>query len=174
MKKIFNISLLLGVIIAGTMALSNLARADDRGVTVTGLATGSSVTQVSQDASRASDSSCATAAGSARAGAQVTREPNAITIVGVGSGAAGVDTNRVQGSTTGSGMVMLRISWGSGGSRDSHPGTVANRDNRTGASDRGRGVASPPGAPEMPGDVMFGSGFLVLGFGLLLYRKRLW
>ncbi|MBI3018733.1 MAG: hypothetical protein HYY61_02425 [Deltaproteobacteria bacterium] len=169
MKKILNIALLLGVIMGGTLILSDLARADDR-VTVTGLATGSSVTQVSQD-NRASDSSCATASGSA--GAQVTREPNALTIVGVGSGAAGVDTQRIQGSTTGSGLVMLRISWGSG-NRSGVSSPTASRDSRGVASDRSRGVASPPGAPEMPGDVMFGSGFLVLGFGLLLYRRRVW
>src|SRR3989338_1925543 len=173
MKKTLLISLLLGVIIGGTTILSNLARADDRGdVTVTGLATASSATQVAQDTSRASDSACATASGSAGAGAQVTREPNAVTIGGVGSGAGGVDTRNVQGSTTGSGLVMLRISWGSGQGSSDRSGVGSSTASRE--SNRGRGVASPPGAPEMPGDVLFGSGFLVLGFGLLLTRKRLW
>ena len=147
MKKTLLLSLLLGVMIGGTCVLSDLARAD----------------------------STATASGSA--GAQVTRESNAVTIVGVGSGAAGVDTNRVQGSTTGSGLVMLRISWGNGRGSSDRSGlgsSTAGRDSRGTSSDRGRGVASPPGAPEMPADVLFGSGFLVLGFGLLLTRKRLW
>ena len=144
MKKTLLLSLLLGVMIGGTCVLSDLARAD----------------------------STATASGSA--GAQVTRESNAVTIVGVGSGAAGVDTNRVQGSTTGSGLVMLRISWGSGHGSSDRSGLGSSTAGRGTSSDRGRGVASPPGAPEMPSDVLFGSGFLVLGFGLLLTRKRLW
>ena len=181
MKNILKF-MLLGVIMVGTLAFSGLARADARAddrVTVTGLATGSGVAQATQ--TRSDSSACALGSGSAQGiatgGAQVTREPNALTIVGVGSGAAGVDTNRVQGSTTGSGLVMLRISWGGHGNSSDRSGVsspTASNNGRGGASDRGRGVASPPGAPEMPGDVMFGSGFLVLGFGLLLYRRRIW
>lgn len=195
MKNIIKFMLLVGVIAIGTMALPKLGSADD--VTVTGVAAGTGTAQVSQQ-SRPTDSSCATGAGSANSAVQIIREPNAMTIVGVGSGAAGVDTRHVQGSTTGSGMVMLRIGWG-GGSReredreredrdndssrgvgrshdhrdrddDSSRSVASSRDSRD--SNRGRGVASPPGAPELPGDVMFGSGFLVLGFGLLLYRRR--
>jgi len=58
----------------------------------------------------------------------------------------------------------VRIDWGAGNNAMSNPNS----------STSSRVVRLPsPGAPELPANFMFGGGFLVLGFGLLLTR-RLW
>lgn len=86
-----------------------------------------------------------------KGGATITRDADGATISGIATSVGVVDTQRVQGSVEGS----LRINWNS-------------RDR-----DRDRGNISPPGAPELPANTMFGSGLVFLGLGLLLYRK-LW
>lgn len=82
-------------------------------------------------------------------GATVTRENNGITISGISSSVATVDTQKVTGSASG----ILRINWGD--------------------RNRERSPVTPPGAPELPTPWMFGSGFFLLGFGLLWIR-RIW
>lgn len=80
-------------------------------------------------------------------GVTVTRDPAGMTLTGV-SPSVSVDNRNVQGAEG-----TLRIRWNTSG--------------------RDRGSIAPPGAPELPANVMFGSGLFFLGFGLLLYRK-LW
>lgn len=83
----------------------------------------------------------------------VTRNPDgSMQITGLPSPVESVETRNVIGEAPGT----LRIQWAGNGSGSVEPSPV-----------------SPPGAPELPANVMFGSGFLFLGLGLLLYRK-LW
>ena len=63
-------------------------------------------------------------------------------------------TSGLQGST--------RINWGTGNN-------AATPTNGSASSQ----VVSAPGAPELPASMMFGGGFLVLGFGLM-FTRRLW
>lgn len=86
-------------------------------------------------------------------GATITRESGGLTVSGIASAVSVVDTRTVSGSADGT----LRIGWGD--SRD------RSRGERSGSA--------PPGAPEIPTPLMFGTGFFVFGLGLLLYRK-LW
>lgn len=79
-------------------------------------------------------------------GATVTRDAAGGTVIsGISSSVEVVDNQRVQGSAEGT----LRVNW----------------------SGTGRGQTSVPGAPEIPANMMFGSGLFILGFGLILYRK---
>lgn len=87
-------------------------------------------------------------------GATVEQTSSGVEIRGISSSVVNVDTRTVQGSAEG----VLRINWGE--------------------QDRGRGSGtgtpvSPPGAPELPANWMFGTGFMIFGFGLLLYRRKL-
>lgn len=87
-------------------------------------------------------------------GVTIDRTSSGIEICGVSSSVVNVDNRAVQGSAEG----VLRINWES--------------------QDRGRGSGSgtpvsPPGAPELPANWMFGTGFMIFGFGLLLYRRKL-
>ncbi len=101
----------------------------------------------------ASGSVSSTASGTGT-GATVERSPTGMTIQGISSSIVNVNNRVVQGSAEGT----LRINWA--------------------GQDRSRGSGSgspvtPPGAPELPANWMFGTGFMVFGFGLLLYRRRL-
>lgn len=106
-----------------------------------------------QRGATASGSVSGTASGTGT-GATVERSATGMTIRGISSSVANVNNRVVQGSAEGT----LRINWG--------------------GEDRSRGSGSgspvtPPGAPELPANWMFGTGFMVFGFGLLLYRRRL-
>lgn len=101
----------------------------------------------------ASGSVSNTASGTAT-GATVERSATGMTISGISSAVSHVGNRSVQGSAEGT----LRIQWGG-------------QDRTRGSG--GGSPATPPGAPELPANWMFGSGFMVFGFGLLLYRRRL-
>lgn len=91
--------------------------------------------------------------GSGNVGATVTRDQNSVTISGISSAVATVNTNKVSGDASGT----LRISWG-GNDR----------------SRRGGAPVSPPGAPELPAPYLFGTGLMIFGFGLMVTRRRWW
>lgn len=86
-------------------------------------------------------------------GATVERSATGMTISGIASAVSHASNGHVQGSAEGT----LRINWGG--------------QDRTRGSGSGSPV-TPPGAPELPANWMFGSGFMLFGFGLLLYRRR--
>jgi hypothetical protein len=86
-------------------------------------------------------------------GATVERSATGMTIRGISSSVVNVNNRVVQGSAEGT----LRINW-SGQDRSRGSGTGS--------------PVTPPGAPELPANWMFGTGFMVFGFGLLLYRRR--
>jgi len=93
-------------------------------------------------------------ASSTGTGATVERTSSGMEIRGIASAVGHVDNRAVQGSAEG----VLRINWGG--------------QDRTRGSGSGSPV-SPPGAPELPANWMFGTGFAIFGFGLLLYRRKL-
>ncbi|MEK7790488.1 MAG: hypothetical protein AAB309_02555, partial [Deltaproteobacteria bacterium] len=82
------------------------------------------------------------------------RSATGITIHGIASSVSHASNGHVQGSAEGT----LRINWSG--------------QDRTRGSGGGSPV-TPPGAPELPANWMFGSGFMLFGFGLLLYRRKL-
>lgn len=98
-------------------------------------------------------------------GATVTKTDDSITIRGISSAVAVVDTQRVTGSASGT----LRIQWGSG-DRDNTRGSQNNTSSRSIFSQL-QSPRTPPGAPEPEGQALFGIGLLVFGFGLIRYRK---
>jgi len=93
------------------------------------------------------------APGSQGQGITITKTPEILKIEGLPSNVEDIQTRNVSGSADGT----LRINWGGGNLSGNVGGTPM----------------TPPGAPELPANVLFGTGFLFLGFGLLLYRK-LW
>ncbi|OGQ15599.1 MAG: hypothetical protein A3B70_06495 [Deltaproteobacteria bacterium RIFCSPHIGHO2_02_FULL_40_11] len=120
------------------------------------------------------------------AGATVTKSPNEIRITGISSAVAVVDSKKVTGDASGT----LVIRWGrsgSSGSNGSNGGAFGNGsslNNGSASNNNGRGSQqsifrqarvpmTPPGAPELSANFMFGAGLFIFGFGLILTRK-LW
>lgn len=86
-------------------------------------------------------------------GVTVTETPETLTLEGVSSNVEDIQAGVVSGGVN----ETLRIDWGGGNLGGNVGGTPM----------------TPPGAPELPANFLFGTGFLFVGFGLLLYRK-LW